>query len=196
MRDVVALVRPDHQKLVLLRRGAVQPVAAVEHEDLERRHAVIGDQMLHLVDMRGFDRRDVESIVDPELVLGLLVDLGHERAIGPAAVEVIMPRADVVEARGDAAHRGRLAFRDRILGERRVDPDMHVRIDAARERQPVLGVEDLLRLPGLDVGRKPRDLSVLDRDIEAVDRRLVRADDAGVLDDGIENFVHARHSLT
>src|SRR6187401_3530490 len=73
---------------------------------------------------------------------------------------------------------------------------MHVRIDAARERQPVLGIEDLLRLAGLDVGRKPRDLSVLDRDIEAVDRRLVGADDAGVLDDGVENLVHARHSLT
>src|SRR5512147_1210634 len=47
MRDVIALVRPDHQELVLLRRSAMQPIAAVKHEDFERGYAVIGDQMFH-----------------------------------------------------------------------------------------------------------------------------------------------------
>ena len=98
MRDVVALVRPDHQKIILLRRGAVQPVAAVEHEDLERRHAVIGDQIFHLVDVAGFDRREVKAVVDPEIALRLLVDLRHELAIRAAAIEIIVPGAQVVQA--------------------------------------------------------------------------------------------------
>jgi hypothetical protein len=38
----------------------------------------------------------------------------------------------------------------------------------------------------LDVGTEPRDLSVLDRDVETIDRGLVRANDPGVLDNGIE----------
>ena len=41
------------------------------------------------------------------------------------------------------------------------------------------------------VRREPGNLSVLDRNIETIDRRLVRANDAGILDDGVENLVHA-----
>ena len=52
MRDVVFLLRIDHQEFVLVARGAVQTVAAVEHVDLERGDAVF-DQMLHLLDLRG-----------------------------------------------------------------------------------------------------------------------------------------------
>jgi hypothetical protein len=46
-------------------------------------------------------------------------------------------------------------------------------------------------LVGLNVGSKPRDLSILNRDVETIDRRLVRTNDAGILDDGVENLIHA-----
>src|SRR5947209_3547122 len=52
---------------------------------------------------------------------------------------------------------------------------MHVSINAARECQKILGVEHLLRLLRLNIGRKACDLSILDRDVETIHRRLVGA---------------------
>jgi hypothetical protein len=69
---------------------------------------------------------------------------------------------------------------------------MHMGVDTPREREAVLRIEDLFGLLGLDVRPKPGDLSIRDRNIEAIDRRLVRANHAGILDDGIENLVHTR----
>ena len=69
MSDVVALLRADHQKLVLPVRASVQAVSPVEHEDLERGDAVVDDELLHLVDVPRLDRRDVEAVVDPEIAL-------------------------------------------------------------------------------------------------------------------------------
>src|SRR5581483_7758956 len=105
-----------------------------------------------------------------------------------------MAGAQIIEAGGNATHRRRLAFRDRVLRERRVDANMHVAVDAAGESQPVLGVEDLLGLLGRNVGGEPRELPILDRDIEAVNRCLIRANYPGVLDDGVELLVHASRS--
>ena len=68
---------------------------------------------------------------------------------------------------------------------------MHVRIDAAGKGQMVLAVEDLLRLPGRELGRETADLAVLDADVEAIDRGLVGTDDASILDDEIEQFRHS-----
>jgi len=64
-----------------------------------------------------------------------------------------------------------------------------VRIDASRKCKTVLRIKHFLGLVSLNFRREPGDLSVLDRNIEAIDRRLVRANDAGILDDGVENFV-------
>jgi hypothetical protein len=69
---------------------------------------------------------------------------------------------------------------------------MHVSVDAARERQKILGVENLLRFLRLDIGRKARDLSILDRDVETIHRRLVGAHHAGVLDHKVERLFHSR----
>jgi hypothetical protein len=70
-----------------------------------------------------------------------------------------------------------------------------MRIDATREHEPILGIENLLGKVGLNFRPDLRDLSILDRNIEAIDLGLVRANHAGILDDGIEKLVHARHSL-
>src|SRR5215467_10017163 len=69
---------------------------------------------------------------------------------------------------------------------------MHVSIDATRERQEILGVEHLLRLLCLDIGRNARDLSILDRDVETIHRRLVGAHHARVLDHKVERLFHSR----
>src|SRR5215831_12552831 len=148
--------------------------------------------MLHLIDVPGLDRRDVITVIDPEMPLGLLEDFRHEVAVWTAAVEIIVPGPYVVQARGYAPHRCRLAFGNRVLSERRIDADMHVSIDATRERQEILGVEHLLRLLRLDIGRKARDLSLFDRDVETIHRRLVGPRHAGVLDHKVEELFHSR----
>src|SRR5262249_17522354 len=66
MRDVIALLRPDHEEFVLPHGAAMQAVAAVKHENIERRYAVLDDEIPHPVDMRRLNRRDVKAVVDPE----------------------------------------------------------------------------------------------------------------------------------
>ena len=72
----------------------MQAVAAVEHENLERRNAVIEREIFHLAEMAVFDRRDVIAVIDPEASIGELQDFGHEFAIGPAAIEIILRRCE------------------------------------------------------------------------------------------------------
>src|SRR6266404_6269684 len=124
MRDVITLLRTDHEKFVLIGRAPVQAISSIKHENLERWDAMVEDEMFHLVDMPGLDRRNVIAVIDAESSLGLLEHFRHEVAVWTAPVEIVMPRAYVVQARGHAAHRRRLAFRNRILGERRINPDM------------------------------------------------------------------------
>ncbi len=147
--------------------------------------------MLHLVDVAGLDRRDVVAVVDPEPAVGQLQHLGHEGAVGAVLVEVVLPGAHVVEARGHAAHGGGLALRHGVEVELLIDADMHVGIDAAGEGEEVLGVEDLVGLVRAQLRREPRDASVLDRDVEAIDRRLVRAHHARILDHEVVRLIHA-----
>ena len=103
-----------------------------------------------------------------------------------------MPGTQVIQARRHAAHGGGLALRNRVLRERRIDADVHVRVDASWECQAILGIENGLCALRLNIGSELGDLSVLDRDIETIDGGLVRADHAGVLDHGIEELVHSR----
>src|SRR5580692_9680675 len=102
-----------------------------------------------------------------------------------------MTGADVIQARGDAAHRGSLAFGNRVFGQRRIDADMHVRVDAAGKGEMVLAVKDLLRVPGRELGRETADLAALDADVETIDGGLVGTNDADILDDEIEQFRHS-----
>ena len=124
----------------------MQAVAAIKHENLERGHVMVDDQMLHLIDVSGLNRRDLIAVIDPEAALRLPEHFGHKIAVRAAAVEVIVTGPDVIEARRDAAHGRGLAFGDGILRQRRVDADMHVGVDATRKRQTILGVEDFLGL--------------------------------------------------
>ena len=188
MGDVVAVLRSEHEELVLRGGFAVQPVTAVKHEDLERRDAVFAREVVHLAEVRGFDRRHVIAVVDPEATLRQFQHFGHDLAVRTAAVEVVVPGADVVQAGSDAAHGGRLALAHRVLGQRPVDADMHVGIDAAGESQKLFGVEHLARVLGADFRREPRHLAVRDADVEAVHSRSVRAHHARILDHEIKSL--------
>jgi hypothetical protein len=145
MRVVVALVLADHQELALAVGRAVQAVRAVEHEDLEARHAELLDQLGDLLDVRAVHRREVEAVVDVEAALGGLQHLGVELLVRPALVQVVLAGAEIVQARRDPAHGGGLALRDRVLEQRRVDAAVHVGVDHAGKGQAVLAVVHLLR---------------------------------------------------
>ena len=156
---------------------------------------MIDGEMLHFVDVLRLDRSDVVAVVDPEPPGGLLEDFRHECPVRTAAVEIVLSGPYVVEARRHAAHRRRLALRDGVLRERLIDADMHMGIDAAGKRQIVPGVENLPALLGADVRGDPIDLSILDRDVEAIDRRLVRPHDPGILDHKVKRLTHSDISL-
>src|SRR5262245_50807041 len=98
MRNVLALLGVDHHKFVLMGAPAVYTVSAIKHEYFERRDTVVAGEMFHLIDVGGLDRRNVITVIDPEMPLGLLEDFGHEVTIRTAAVEIIVPCAYVVEA--------------------------------------------------------------------------------------------------
>src|SRR5579863_3040159 len=118
----------------------------------------------------------MEAVVDPEPALRLLVYFRHKLTIRAAAVEVVMAGAQIIQACRDATHGGSLTLRHRVLRQRRVYSDVHVRIDATRKSKTILGIEDGLRALRLNVGSDLRDLAVFHRNIEAVDRCLFRTD--------------------
>ena len=184
--DVVALVLADHQEVALGVAGAVQPVRAVEHEDLEAGDAVLLDQHRHLLDVRPVHRREVIAVVDVEAVLRDLQHLGEEFLVRAALVEVVLAGAEVVEARGHAAHRRRLALAHRVLVERRVDAAVHVRVDDAGKREAPLAVVDRLRALGGEPRSDLSDLAADDRDVGSVNGVAVRAHHAHVLDQEVE----------
>jgi hypothetical protein len=80
----------------------VQAVAAVEHEDLERRDAVL-DEVGDLVDVLGEDRRDVEAVVDVGALLGRRQHLREDLGVRARAVQVVGAGAHVRDAGRDAA---------------------------------------------------------------------------------------------
>ena len=195
VRDVVLLVLVDHQEFVLVARRAVQAVAAIEHVDLERRDAVLLDQHRDLVDVPAVHRREVVRVVDVEAPLRDLEHLGVEIGVGAALVQVVLARAEVVDARGDSALCSCTALGHRVFRERRIDASVHVRIDEAGERQQPLAVDDLARLLGRNFPRHPGELAVLDADVRFLHRSLVRADEADILDQQVV-FLLYRHDGT
>src|SRR5262249_16366474 len=131
MRDVIALFGTDHQKFILMGGSSVQAISSIKHEYLERGDTVVEDKMFHFIDVPRLNRGHVITIIDPESPLGLLENFRHELPVWPAAVQVIMPRSDVVEALGHPSHRRRLSFPNLVVGDRRIDADMHVGINTA-----------------------------------------------------------------
>src|SRR5262245_17438507 len=116
----------------------MQSVATVKHENLERSDPVFRDEILHLVDVAGFNRRDMKAVVDPEASIGLLEHFGHELSIGPAPIEIVVSGAQIVEARGNPSHCRSLALGNRILGQWSVysDVDMGIEADGKSETMP------------------------------------------------------------
>ena len=145
--------------------------------------------------MFSLDRRHVIAEVNPEASLRQLAHFGHDFAVRTAAVEIVLTCADVIQTGGNAAHRGGFALAHRILGERPIDADMHVRVNAARKRQQPFGVEDVGGVLGLDFRCKPDHLAVLDGDIQAVHPAVVRPHHARILNNEIERF-HCTFSLS
>src|ERR1700730_11949430 len=81
MRNVVAILRSNHQKVILIGRPAMQTVSSIKHEDFERGDAVVEDEMLHFINVPGFDLRNVIAVIDPESSFRLIEDIGHEVAV-------------------------------------------------------------------------------------------------------------------
>ena len=184
VRDVVALALGDHEEVVLVVRPPVQTVAAVEHEDLERRHPVVVDQRGDLVDVRGLHRREVERVVDERPTLGRGQDLGEQVGVGAALVQVVLPGAHVGQRGGDAALRTGAALGRGVLGQRVVDAPVLVGVDHPGEGQPAAALLDPSGV-GAEVRRDRGDAAALDGDVGV--RHVLDAgpDDADVADDQV-----------
>src|SRR5881296_1533760 len=195
VREVVVILGADHQEaaLLVLARRAVQAVAAIEHEDLERRHAVRGGEGLHLVEMVSGDGRQVITVVAVVATFRQLQDFGKEVRVAAAAIEVILAGAEIREHRGDAARDRGAALGDRVVGERRVDADVGVRVHHARKRESSAAVVDARRGARRDAGRDALDPAVAHAEIGLQHPRRGRTYDAHVLDDEVERG--RRHRL-
>ena len=194
--EVVGVVGADHQEapLLVLSRLTVQAIAAVEHEDLERGHALVRGQGLHLADVRGGDRSQVIGVVAMVAAVRLPEQLGKELGVGTAAVEVVLAGAEVGEHRRDAAAHRRPALAPCVLGQRPVDADVGVRVDDAGKAEPTARVVDLGSAGDRNRGGDQREASVLDAEVDRLHLGPPRADQPHVLDDEVERCrrVHAR----
>jgi hypothetical protein len=83
VRVVVALLRPDHQEVALRVRTAVQAVRAVEHEDLERGHAMLARELRDLAHVGRVHRREVVAVIDVEAPAESLSTSGKNLRYGP-----------------------------------------------------------------------------------------------------------------
>jgi hypothetical protein len=191
VRVVVALLRADHQELALVVGAPVQSVRAVEHEDLERANAVVLHQLFDLADVNAVHRRQMKTVVHMKAPGGQLQHLREELRVRPALVQVVLSAAEIVEARSHAALRRGAALAHRVLGERRVDAGVHVRVDHAGESQAAFPVVGVVRIQvGCDAGELP----ILDAYVGFLGLPCTRTDDADVLDDDVVAVVF-RHVL-
>lgn len=178
---------------MLRTRSTVQAVAAVKHEDLERCHPELVDQHVDFADMGAVERREVIGVIDVEAVLRdvehFLVDL----RVRAALLHIVATGTHVIEARGDASLRSGAALGERILGERAVDPAVHVRIDEARKGQPVPAIDNRRGVRGFQSLADLRELAVLDCDVHPLHGRALWAHHADVADQEIIFLVWIRH---
>ena len=140
------------------------------------------DQVWDLGDVRAIHRREVVAVVDVEPAGRDLQHLGEEIAVRPAAVQVVLSGAEVVQAGGDAALRCGAALAHRVLFERRIDAGVHVRVDHARKREPAFAVVDRLRFRGGRLVPTLANFSPVMAMSRVLDRARVRPHHAHVLD--------------
>src|SRR5262249_9966980 len=136
------------------------------------------------------DRCDVGSIVAVVPAVRDLQDLGKDIRVVAAAIEVVLPGAEVREHRRHAAGNGGAALGDGILGERAIDADVGVGIDDTGKREltaTIVAAPDLRRG---NLRRHARDAAMPHADVGALDARRGGAHDANVLDDEVEDFGH------
>lgn len=188
--EVVALVRRDHQERTLVAGPPVQPVAAVEHEDLEGGDAEVLDDRGDLVDVLPHHRREVESVVDERASFRGGQHVREELRVRATPVEVVLPRTHVGQSGRHTALGAGAALGGGVLGQRVVDAPVLVRVDRARVREPAAPVHDGLRLVGRDVGLHPHHLAAGNADVQpiAVGRAGVGPDHGYVLDQGFQQF--------
>src|SRR5690606_6574715 len=87
------------------------------------------------------------------------------------------------------------ALAERVLGERRIDAAVHVRIDEAGERKAVAPVDYRRRIARADLFRDPGKLAVFDRDIHRLHGGTLRAHHAHVPDQKVVFLRGVRHGL-
>ena len=184
VRDVVALVLRDHQEVVLVTGRTVQPVATIEHVDLESRYAKPVHQHRDLGDLPAIQRRQMEGIVHMESAGRYLQGLRVELFVRPALVEIVLSGTKVVEARRHASLCGGATLGYRVLRERGIDAGVHMRVDDAGQRQVTTAVDDCRGSAG-DCRAHGRDLAVANGDVASLHGRLARAHDANVLDEQV-----------
>ncbi len=144
VRQVVVLLRRRHEERGLVRRASVQPVAPVEHEDLERGDAEVVDDGGDLVDVLLHHRREVEGVVDERAALRPLQHLGEECPVRPRAVQVVLAGAHVVDGCRDPALRAGAAFDDGVDLDRVVDAPVLMRVHDPGDGDEPGGVEGVV----------------------------------------------------
>ena len=146
-------------------RGEIQ--ALVEHVVLERADPLLADEPVHLAELLGRHHADVVPEIGVRMADGRRDDLGEDRPVGAALVQVVLSRAEVAEDRGDAARQRGARLAPDVGREIAVDPEVEVRVYRARKHQLAASVHD-----GVGVARGDRvdqrgDMPGTDADIAA-----------------------------
>src|SRR5438445_3905962 len=146
-------------------RGEIQ--ALVEHVVLERADPLLADEPVHLAELLGRHHAEVVPEIGVSMADGRGDDLGEDRPVGTALVQVVLARAEVAEHRGDTARQrgGRLA--PGVGREIAVDADVKVRVYRARKHQLAAGVHDGVGVARCDRVDQRGDTPGSDADIAA-----------------------------
>ncbi len=165
--------------------------AAVRHEELERRHALLDEDVHLLLDGVGEVRDDhVEAVVD----CGLAFRLFHPGVARLAQRLALVLDREVHDGRRAAVRGGDRAALE-VVGRRRAAErhvEMRVRVDAARDHELARGVEDAGVESGRGAGGEDRgDRRALDEHVAPV--VVDGGDDAPALD---EKTAHNATSLS
>mmetsp|Transcript_46993 Transcript_46993/g.134431 ORF Transcript_46993/g.134431 Transcript_46993/m.134431 type:complete len:326 (-) Transcript_46993:8-985(-) len=176
-----------HEEGLLVRGGAVQTVAAIEHEDLEGRDVELLLRHPHLLDVARLDRGDVIAVVRPVVALGSPHDLRQELRPRAAHFQVVLPSADVGQHRRHATHRRGFGLLLGVLLELVVDADMHVGIADAREAKQARSIDAILRSAGVDALCHLDILATSDAQVQLPNRHVVvRPHDPHILDHEVQ----------
>ena len=191
MREVVALVLANHQKLALAVARTMQTMGAIKHENLEAGHAILFNQHGDFFNMLFVHRREVKAVVHMEFSLRSFQHLGVKLGIRPALVHVVLAGAKVVQAAGHAAHGRCPAFSDGVFFKRRINAAVHMRVHHAWKGQFARAVAHGFGQRYVDARRNAGELAVGNGDVGLMHHIAMRAHDAHVFNQQvIDRFVH------